>query len=209
MKAHDVPTHHFLGDIGRHRRPDPRVRADGWDPVVFGHDLQNAYRQWAVKRTRAIASSRLWFPSPCALAPLPASGASIRGRGAEPNEGAHGEDLAPDSVFGCSIKPLYSRAADTSDDALSVGLRAALKALRRLVAHARPRLVPWPVPGPLRRRVLLGGRPEEEGRPPAAGRAHPQGGPLEERLGLRLALGGPGVLQLRRYPAGAPATVRL
>ena len=26
-----------------------RARADGWDPVVFGHDLQNAYRQWAVK----------------------------------------------------------------------------------------------------------------------------------------------------------------
>ena len=49
------------------------------------------------------------------------------------------------SVFGCcgrtAVKPLYARAADTaalSDDALSVGLRAALKALRRLVAGASP-----------------------------------------------------------------------
>ncbi|CAE7295967.1 PUB3, partial [Symbiodinium sp. CCMP2456] len=45
------------------------------------------------------------------------------------------------------------RAADTaanSADALSVGLRAALSALRRLVEQSRPRLVPWPgrVQGP-------------------------------------------------------------
>ncbi|CAE7420961.1 PUB3 [Symbiodinium microadriaticum] len=40
--------------------------------------------------------------------------------------------------------------AANSDDALSVGLRAALGALRRLVASCRPRLVPWPgrVTGP-------------------------------------------------------------
>ena len=40
VKAHDVATHHFLGDLIR------RVRADGWDQVVFGHDPQNAYCQW-------------------------------------------------------------------------------------------------------------------------------------------------------------------
>ena len=46
MGAEDVPTHHFLGDI-----VDLILRAwaEGWDPVVFGHDLQNAYRQWAVR----------------------------------------------------------------------------------------------------------------------------------------------------------------
>ena len=45
-----------------------------------------------------------------------------------------------------AIKPLYSRAvsAANSDDTLSVGLRAGLGALRRLVASHRPRLVPWP-----------------------------------------------------------------
>ena len=55
------------------------------------------------------------------------------------------------STFGATgraaIKPLYSRAADTaanSEDTLSVGLRSALMALRRLVASSRPRLVPWP-----------------------------------------------------------------
>ncbi|CAE7868819.1 PUB3, partial [Symbiodinium sp. KB8] len=39
-------SHHFLGDI-----VDLVLRAwaEGWDPVVFGHDLQNAYRQWAVR----------------------------------------------------------------------------------------------------------------------------------------------------------------
>ena len=39
MGASDVPTHHFLGDI-----VDLILRAwaEGWDPVVFGHDLQNA-----------------------------------------------------------------------------------------------------------------------------------------------------------------------
>ena len=60
------------------------------------------------------------------------------------------------STFGSTgraIKPLYARAADTaanSDDTLSVGLRAALQALRRLVDGHRPRLVPWPgrVKGP-------------------------------------------------------------
>ena len=61
------------------------------------------------------------------------------------------------STFGATgraaIKPLYSRAADTaanSDDTLSVGVRSALMALRRLVASSRPRLVPWPgrVQGP-------------------------------------------------------------
>ena len=50
------------------------------------------------------------------------------------------------STFGATgraaIKPLYSTAADTaanSDDTLSVGLRSALLALRRLVASSRPR----------------------------------------------------------------------
>ena len=60
------------------------------------------------------------------------------------------------------VQPLYnSRAANSaahSDHSLSVGLRSALMALRRLVDQARPRLV---VVGPLRRRFLpgwLGGR---------------------------------------------------
>ncbi|CAE7477634.1 PUB3, partial [Symbiodinium sp. CCMP2456] len=46
MSAGDVPTHHFLGDI-----VDFILAAwcEGWDPKVFGHDLQNAYRQWAVR----------------------------------------------------------------------------------------------------------------------------------------------------------------
>ncbi|CAE7343021.1 POLA2, partial [Symbiodinium sp. CCMP2456] len=46
MSAEDVPTHHFLGDI-----VDFILAAwcEGWDPKVFGHDLQNAYRQWAVR----------------------------------------------------------------------------------------------------------------------------------------------------------------
>ena len=65
MGASDVPTHHFLGDI-----VDLVLRAwaEGWDPVVFGHDLQNAYRQWAVRHPGhcgtflpSAAGVTLWF----------------------------------------------------------------------------------------------------------------------------------------------------
>ena len=250
MGASDVPTHHFLGDI-----VDLILRAwaEGWDPVIFGHDLQNAYRQWAVRQpghcgTFLPTSSgvTLWFhfamcfgaaasvwnfnraadavqmvlralllvddfngvdssdtaasahhavadffallglQTKPSKAQVPATrhvvqgvDLSIRPEGVElaPTakrtqkileqiDGAlKGDCLSPEaasrlagrltflsqSTFGATgraaIKPLYARAADTaanSDDSLSVGLRSALMALRRLVASSRPRLVPWP-----------------------------------------------------------------
>ena len=45
-----------------------RAWAEGWDPVVFGHDLQNAYRQCAVRHPRhcgtflpSASGVTLWF----------------------------------------------------------------------------------------------------------------------------------------------------
>ena len=262
MGASDVPTHHFLGDI-----VDLVLRAwaEGWDPVVFGHDLQNAYRQWTVRHPGhcgtflpSAAGVTLWFhfamcfgtaasvwnfnraadavqmllrslllvllghfvddfngvdsadladsahhavadffallglqtkPSkaqaPAKRHVVQGVELSIRPEGVELSPTAlrtqkilgqiddalANDRLSPDeasrlagrltflsqSTFGATgraaIKPLYSRAADTaanSDDTLSVGLRAALGALRRLVASHRPRLVPSPgrVTGP-------------------------------------------------------------
>ncbi|CAE7346915.1 PUB3, partial [Symbiodinium sp. CCMP2456] len=226
MSAEDVPTRHFLGDI-----VDFILAAwhEGWDPKVFGHDLQNAYRQWAV---RFPGHCGTFLPTDQGVTLCFGAAASVWNfnraadavqmlmralllvllghfvddfNGADDNHtadsahyavaelfaalglqtkpskaqtpdkehivqgvqlhiGAEGVWLSPteerrrkilaqidESTFGCTgraaIKPLYSRAADTaanSADALSVGLRAALSALRRLVGQSRPRLVPWP-----------------------------------------------------------------
>ena len=262
MSAEDVPTHHFLGDI-----VDFILAAwcEGWDPKVFGHDLQNAYRQWAVRcpghcgtflpTDQGVtlwfhyamcfgAAASVWnfnraadavqmlmralllvllghfvddfngaddnhtaesahnavaeFFAALGLQTKPSKAQApdkehvvqgvqlhIGAEGvwlspteerkrkilAQIDEALGSDSLSPDaasrlagrltflsqSTFGCTgraaIKPLYSRAADTaanSADALSVGLRAALSALRRLVGQSRPRLVPWPgrVQGP-------------------------------------------------------------
>ena len=262
MGASDVPTHHLLGDI-----VDLVLRAwaEGWDPVVFGHDLQNAYRQWAVRHPGhcgtflpSAAGVTLWFhfamcfgaaasvwnfnraadavqmllralllvllghfvddfngvdagdvadsahhavadffallglQTKPSKAQAPAKNhvvqgveLAIRPEGVELSpttkrvekilgqidDALARDTLSPDeasrlagrltflsqSTFGstgrAAVKPLYARAADTaanSDDTLSVGLRAALQALRRLVDGHRPRLVPWPgrVKGP-------------------------------------------------------------
>ena len=207
--------------------------------MVFGHDLQNAYRQWAVRHPGhcgtflpSAAGVTLWFhfamcfgaaasvwnfnraadavqmllrslllvhavadffallglqtkPSkaqaPAKRHVVQGVELSIRPEGVELSPTAlrtqkilrqidnalARDSLSPDeasrlagrltflsqSTFGstgrAAIKPLYSTAAN-SDDTLSVRLRAALGALRRLVASHRPRLVPWPgrVTGP-------------------------------------------------------------
>ena len=46
VKADDVPTHHFVGDFVDMAR---RFVAMDVVPLVLGHDLLSAYRQWAVK----------------------------------------------------------------------------------------------------------------------------------------------------------------
>ncbi|CAE7195818.1 eIF3-S7 [Symbiodinium natans] len=46
VKATDVPTHHFVGDFVDLAR---RFAHLGVTPLVLGHDLLSAYRQWAVK----------------------------------------------------------------------------------------------------------------------------------------------------------------
>ena len=46
VKATDVPTHHFVGDFVDLAR---RFASLGVAPLVLGHDLLSAYRQWAVK----------------------------------------------------------------------------------------------------------------------------------------------------------------
>ena len=43
--ADDVPTHHFVGDFVEMAR---HMYAEGGVPVVLGHDLLSAYRQWPV-----------------------------------------------------------------------------------------------------------------------------------------------------------------
>ncbi|CAE7450545.1 PUB3, partial [Symbiodinium sp. KB8] len=225
MGASDVPTHHFLGDI-----VDLVLRAwaEGWDPVVFGHDLQNAYRQWAVRHPGhcdtflpSAAGVTLWFhfamcfgaaasvwnfnraadavqmllrslllvllghfvddfngvdaadladsahhavadffallglQTKPSKAQAPAKRHVVQG--VELSIGPDGVELSPtaqrtekilgqidDALANDSLSPDGGRHAANSEDALSVGLRAALGALRRLVASHRPRLVPWP-----------------------------------------------------------------
>ena len=49
--AHDVPTHHFVDDVVDFIRRVVELAGSRGVPAarLFGHDLLNAYRQWAVR----------------------------------------------------------------------------------------------------------------------------------------------------------------
>ena len=63
VKAHDVPTHHFVDDyVDIIRRVVELVGPEQAEALrIFGHDLLNAYRQWPVKEP---AHSGTFLPAP-------------------------------------------------------------------------------------------------------------------------------------------------
>ena len=60
--AHDVPTHHFVDDVVDFIRRVVEPRCPG--ARLFGHDLLNAYRQWAVRNP---AHSGTFLATPAGL----------------------------------------------------------------------------------------------------------------------------------------------
>ena len=63
VRAHDVPTHHFVDDyVDIIRRVVELVGPEQAEALrIFGHDLLNAYRQWPVKEP---AHSGTFLPAP-------------------------------------------------------------------------------------------------------------------------------------------------
>ena len=64
--AHDVPTHHFVDDVVDFIRRVVELAASRGVPAarLFGHDLLNAYRQWAVRHP---AHSGTFLATPAGL----------------------------------------------------------------------------------------------------------------------------------------------